>query len=356
NASFTGALRTRSNQQIPYSVSFPYEPWMADLSLRLECGLAYCCVQNNLYGLSLITSKPIRYDVVLEPIKPLPIELSAIEKLDVELPFLYPVKDYASFQEDVDVLRAEGALLIHFRQGSVDVDPSFGDNQKTLDKITEILHLIAIDSLSTLEKVVLAGASSPEGTSQKNDILAQKRADALQDYLGVNISTRANLFEVVNVGEDWTGLRQMVAASNMEYKDLVLKTIDQYTVKQGREVELMKLKWGRPYNYMMEHFFPKLRSAGYIRLFYERKPSMELNETNQAIELYNQRSYADVLTRLENVKPTAVSEGMRGACYMMLGQYDKAEATLKNAITLGSRDAATQLEHLQKLLLVKNSK
>ncbi|MEG1608175.1 MAG: tetratricopeptide repeat protein, partial [Mucinivorans sp.] len=105
-----------------------------------------------------------------------------------------------------------------------------------------------------------------------------------------------------------------------------------------------------------EHFFPKLRSAGYIRLFYERKPSMELNETNQAIELYNQRSYADVLTRLENVKPTAVSEGMRGACYMMLGQYDKAEATLKNAITLGSRDAVTQLEHLQKLLLVKNSK
>ncbi|MEG0163630.1 MAG: OmpA family protein, partial [Mucinivorans sp.] len=206
------------------------------------------------------------------------------------------IEKYATLKEDVDVLCAEGALIIQFKQGSVVIDPSFGQNQKTIDKIREIIKTIESDSQTTLEKIVLAGASSPEGTAQQNDVLAQKRADALKQYLGVNVNTKANLFEVVNVGEDWTGLRQMVEASDMQYKSEVLEIMDKYSVKQGREKQLMDLKWGRPYNYMMEHFFPKLRSAGYIRVFYDSKPSPEAEATNQAIELYNRGAYADVLT------------------------------------------------------------
>ncbi|MEG1665245.1 MAG: OmpA family protein, partial [Mucinivorans sp.] len=350
NASFTGALRTRSNQQIPYSVSFPYEPWMADLSLRLERQVVRCCTEGTPSSIAILTSKPVRYDVVLEPIVPVVVlEPSPTQQLDIELPCLSVMSDYHAMKDNFDALRAEGALIVYFKQGGGMVDPNFAQNQKSLDQIKKILSLISSDPRAKLGKIVIAGAASPEGGVPNNIALAQKRANALKNYLGDSISSQTNLFEVVNVGEDWTGLRQMVAASNMEYKDLVLKTIDQYTVKQGREVELMKLKWGRPYNYMMEHFFPKLRSAGYIRLFYESKPSAQYEATVSAVESYNNRAYTDVLTRLENVSPTALTQMMCGACHMMLGHYDQAELTLQEAITLGSPDAAKLLEQLHKL-------
>ncbi|MEG1076646.1 MAG: hypothetical protein RSD89_06035 [Mucinivorans sp.] len=347
------AMRAKKNMQIPYTSAFAYEPWMSDLSLRVDRKVERCCTEKTLASLVVVDAKPIRYDVVIEPIQPIVQELSITQKLDLETPCLYTIDEYAALKENIDVLRAEGSLVINFRQNDTSIDPSLGDNQKTLDKIKQITHAIESDPQATLEKIVLAGASSPEGAAQKNDVLAQKRADALKKYLGINSTNKADLFDVVNVGEDWTGLRQMVEASDMQYKDLVLATMAKYTVRQGREVELMKLKWGRPYNYMLEHFFPKLRSAGYIRVFYDSAKSTDTEATNQAIKLYNDQAYADVLARLANVASTAVVENMRGVCHMMLGDYEASETALQKAISMGSTDAQKQLEQLHKLQRIK---
>ena len=132
--------------------------------------------------------------------------------------------------------------------------------------------------------------------------------------------------------------------------------IDTYGVYQGREVELMRLKGGRPYNYMFEHFFPLLRSAGYIRIFYESKPSPDFVATNQAIERYNRKEYSETLNRLEGVNPTATTEGIRGMCYLMIGDYTKAETVLKRAVALGNLQAVDYLAQLSKLKAVNAAK
>lgn len=134
----------------------------------------------------------------------------------------------------------------------------------------------------------------------------------------------------------------------MQYKDEVLEIINTVPVMRGREKRLMDLKWGHPYNYMMDHFFPKLRNAGYIRIFYETKPDVGFENTNQAIERCNRKAYRDALTRLEGVKATAATENIRGVCHMMLGKYDKAEVALNNAVKLGNTQAADQLKQLEK--------
>ncbi|MEG1648656.1 MAG: OmpA family protein [Rikenellaceae bacterium] len=351
--SHTEALRTGENMQIPYTITFSYQSWMGDLSLRIDRKVVSCCDERVPASLAVVEDKPIRYDVVIEPIKPIANDLSLVQNLDLETTCLSPIAEYTALNGDLNALRTEGALLIKFKQGSDVIDPALDQNQKALAKIKEIVQAIESDPQARLEKIVLAGASSPEGTAQKNNILSQKRAEALKQYLGTNVSTKANLFEVVNVGEDWMGLRQQVEASEMKYKNEVLTIMDKYSVRQGREKYLMDLKWGRPYNYMLEHFFPTLRSAGYIRLFYQSNPSPEVETINKAIELYNRAAYADVLTCLGGVTPTAVTEYMRGGCQMMLGDYAASETTLQNAITLGSLDASKQLEQLHKLQRIK---
>lgn len=347
------ALRTGKNQRIPYNITVSYEDWMSDISLRIDRKVESCCAEQVLSSQTIVQDRPIRYDVILPKIELINVELSPLKQMDIDLPFLAPISEYAAFKQHTDVMRAKGALIVRFGQGRNIIDPSYEDNAKSLEQIAKVLELIAEDTNASVGKIVLAGTSSPEGLAKFNDLLAQKRVQALRDYLNETTRMDIHLVESINVGEDWVGLRQMVEESDMQYKNEVLHIINTVSVMQDREKQLMNLKWGRPYTYMMEHFFPKLRNAGYIRIFYELTPDMEFEKANQAIELCNNKEYLDALTRLDGVKRTATTEYVSGVCYMMLGEYDKAEASLNRAIKLGNTEAPIHLQQIQRLRMVK---
>lgn len=82
-------------------------------------------------------------------------------------------------------------------------------------------------------------------------------------------------FEVINGKIDWYGLSQMVGKSDMPDKETVLNILSVTPVegssgKRGRKNELMYLKAGVPYRYMLKNFFPALRSSTCIKVFYEK--------------------------------------------------------------------------------------
>lgn len=65
-------------------------------------------------------------------------------------------------------------------------------------------------------------------------------------------------------------LREQVAASDMAGRDEVLDILDHTPlwiydddnrIVDGRKKQLMDLQGGKPYNYMLEHFFPELRNS-----------------------------------------------------------------------------------------------
>lgn len=342
----------KERDDLEYRSIVPYESWMSDVSLRIESKVESCCTERILASQELISNKPIRYDVVLPQIELIKPELSPIEKMDIELPFLTPMSEYAAFEKHTDVMRAEGALIVRFQQGKNIIDPSFEENAKSLEQVRKVLELINADPNVSVGKIVLVGTSSPEGFAHLNDLLAQKRVAALKNYLKDQMGADISLTESITIGEDWVGLRKMVEQSDMQYKDEALEIINSVPVMQGLEKQLMDLKWGRPYNYMLENFFPKLRSAGYIRIFYETKPSQEFATTNEAIDMYNNKEYRDALARLDGVTSTATTENIRGVCYMMLGEYDRAETALNSAIELGNTQATENLNQLTKLKAV----
>lgn len=351
--SVSAGIRTTDNQRIPYSVNMPYESWMENISMRIDRKIMGCCNEQLLVSQAVVQNKQIRYDVVLPTIEQIKWELSPLEKMDAKLPALAPISEYTAFKKHADVMRAEGALIVGFRQGKDIIDLSYEDNAKSLEQICTVLALIDADPNASVGKIVLAGTSSPEGSVKLNGQLAQKRVQVLRNYLADHTRVNIHSVESITIGEDWVGLRKMVEESDMQYKKEVLHIINTVPVMQGREKQLMDLKWGRPYNYMMEHFFPKLRNAGYIRIFYESTPDREFVTTNEAIDLYNNKEYRDVLTRLTGLKETATTENIRGVCYMMLGKYDEAEAALSNAVKLGNAQATESLGQLAKLRAIQ---
>lgn len=71
-------------------------------------------------------------------------------------------------------------------------------------------------------------------------------------------------------GIAWGMLREQVAASDMAGRDEVLDILDHTPlwiydddnrIVDGRKKQLMDLQGGKPYNYMLEHFFPELRNS-----------------------------------------------------------------------------------------------
>lgn len=127
------------------------------------------------------------------------------------------------------------------------------------------------DSTARLNSINIVAYASSEGSNTFNRKLAGKRACNIEAYLRENLPfLSGSLFNVQPKGIDWNGLTAMVEASDMRYRSEVLNilhNVPETTYRNGRLVDsrlkrLMDLRGGRPYNYMLTHFFPELRVAG----------------------------------------------------------------------------------------------
>ena len=171
----------------------------------------------------------------------------------------------------------ETALAIHFPIGKWEVLPDYENNHIALDHLVSVLDKIAGAKDSRIARILVVGAASPDGSAKQNEYLAGKRAQALTDYITSHTALSPSLFEISNIGVAWNALRALVADSDMAGRQQVLNIIDTVPVwdatrNTGRLGLIMQLNQGKTYEYMKRHFFPKLRTAGYIKVVYEAQP------------------------------------------------------------------------------------
>lgn len=172
---------------------------------------------------------------------------------------------------------------------------------------------------SRVVRVVIVGSASPEGTLAFNDRLAWNRAVALKDFLLRNTAFPADSMTLFNGSEDWRGLRRMVAASDLYEREEILRIIDNVPVKKGRELELMKLSGGRPYLYMLEHMFPELRNAAFIKVYYENVPDPAAEALATGAALVSQGRYAEALTVLRGAAEGSGRDLLEGSARLFSG-------------------------------------
>ena len=319
---------TVNGKTVVYEARIPYESWMNGSELTLNgTRIGYYTAESVNLGLvaANLFPEPVKQEVVVsEPTPPVvvapPVEvqepiitptqepvrpatgLSTADKLAQQFTFVQPVSEFEKARQtrtgelfdynmplnlgkglttraQDDVVRfvngtREGALAIQFGQGRRIIDREMGDNNRTLVDLISTVRIIEQSNDSKIVRIVIAGFSSPEGQLESNERLAWDRAEAVHDFFINNSTVDPSIVHVYNGSVDWEGLRKLVAGSTMPNKLRVLQIIDNTPIwdgerNTGRHGELMRLSGGEPYKYMLQHFFPQLRQAAYIKVYYE---------------------------------------------------------------------------------------
>jgi len=361
--------------KVGYKALVPYQSWMNTVSLSLGETVVGCCSEDTKPARTLAADKLLYYEIVpAYNSEPLEYRLTELEKYSLENPFLHPVEDYPNRYDILFNERDKGTSVVQFKVGSHMIDMNIPGNKELLNAVGKAFRLILDDPNASLKQIVIAGYASPEGSLAFNTALAQKRAESFKNYLQHNLDMPQDdkLFELYNGREDWDGLRRLVAASDMEYRQEVLDIIDSYTIEQEeRKTKLKQLAGGKPYAYMLESFYPSLRNAGYLQVYYDidRTASIATAVTdengrttwidpdspenigvtliNKAMKHMTAGDYETALKELETQRDNPAAQNYIGVCFMMKGDYDQAETFLRKAEKNGDQYAPINLEHIR---------
>lgn len=350
-------------------------------------------------GLSLIYNFGRKKDVVKQPLLEFTPPVITVEE-NVKTTASYAPQFIAGYiipEAEVVKKRSEtGKAYLDFAAGKSEILPYYKDNATELRKIQQLVETIKNDTDADITNISIIGYASPEGTYYENYTLSEKRAMALKRYLQSIYGFPERTFQVIAVGEDWQTLDSLVSKSYMIEKHRILEIIRHTDVFDGRELKLMKLAGGEPYRQMQANFFPQLRRSEYklsytVKPFsiekgkevFKRKPSsLSLNElfliantyepgSSQFTEVLetaarlfpdsdvaNLNAAAGALSRKDTLTAQAYLLKVReqnatyhnnmGVLYGLREEWEKANKSFLQAKKSGSKEAAKNIEELQK--------
>lgn len=130
-----------------------------------------------------------------------------------------------------------------------------------LDSIISLIKKVNSDERVKLAYVWVGGSASPDGRLSVNVDLAQKRGKALTEYIRTHANVPDAQLRFENLGEDWYTITNSIKASQSQYKDAVLKVIDEESDADRRELKLKRLQGGKPWAWLKSEILPKFRNA-----------------------------------------------------------------------------------------------
>lgn len=369
-------------QQVEYSISIPFEAWMKNAYLDVNEEVMGCCKPGKLISSSSVFSM---VDMEKPPVTE---DYRIVPHISYVQPKAEPVKRREISCE----------AFLDFVVSRTDIKPNYMNNPVELKRISDMIEEVKGDSSITVREISVIGYASPEGAFTFNKELSEGRAKALVDYLLPRFSFPKELYKVEYGGENWEGLRKMVAESDMPDKDGILNIIDHvpaainYKTNTSRKKSLMLYKSGNPYRYMLREFYPHLRKA-ICRLNYDvrnfnveqakemlhsRPQNLSLNEmylvaltyksgSPEFIELFETavRIFLEDGTANLNAASAALSRGdvilaekylrkadttvpeyknAMGVLLLLKGDYEQAKAFLNEAAASGMEQARLNLD------------
>ncbi len=132
----------------------------------------------------------------------------------------------------------------------------------SVQEFVRLLKEIA-DHQETLafEGIDVSAYASPDGTYNFNERLAGKRQDVAADYVKQQMKkagANANV-ETKYTAEDWEGFQELVANSNIQDKDVILRVLSMYQDPEEREAQIKNISAG--FRELTDGILPQLRRA-----------------------------------------------------------------------------------------------
>lgn len=167
-----------------------------------------------------------------------------------------------------------GALNIEFTASSKEIDRSYQENNKALVDLISVIRAIENSHDTKIVKITITGFTSPDAAQEVYERLSWDRSVNVKKFILANTKLEAKVIEPHNGAVDWKRLKDMVAESDLFDKHRIINIIENSAVQDSkqqsnRHVQLMKLNSGKEYQYMKQHFFPKLRNTVYVNIYYE---------------------------------------------------------------------------------------
>ena len=156
---------------------------------------------------------------------------------------------------------AEGQIL--YQINSSDVRNSQLKSQSIKDFQAALEEIKANGRKSIVSTDVVAYAS-PDGKEEKNAVLSDNRSKSAEKALS-KVTKKNPIDAAVNVksiGEDWEGFQELVAASDIEDKNLIIRVLSMYSDPAVREKEIKNMS--AVYTSLAKNVLPELRRARFI--------------------------------------------------------------------------------------------
>ncbi len=235
------ASKTRS---LHYSVERPYEEWMDNSALVLN---------EDLCGCTRTVLSSERSELERNYVQP-------------ERPVFRPVFAYIVPEAEAVKERSEsGQAYVTFHVSKTDIDESYMNNRRELNKILETIALVQKDADVTITGIRLKGYASPEGKYQVNEQLAKDRTEAVADYVKRLSGGVRYAVSTAYEAENWEGLKDYLANSDLPEKESILAIIDSPDFAgnpDGREWKI-KSTYPETYRTLLTECYPSLRRTDY---------------------------------------------------------------------------------------------
>lgn len=132
---------------------------------------------------------------------------------------------------------------------------SVQDFVKMLKEINADRERLALDGID------VSAYASPDGSYKLNEKLAEKRQNVSADYVRKQVKTvgiDANV-DTKFTAEDWDGFQQLVAASNIQDKEVILRVLSMYQDPEEREAQIQNMS--AVFKELKDGILPELRRA-----------------------------------------------------------------------------------------------
>ena len=170
--------------------------------------------------------------------------------------------DYkADNYQDVINQTAEGQILYQINSSNVRNSELKSQSIKDFQAALEEIKANGRKNLVSTDVVAYA---SPDGKEDQNAKLSDNRSKSAEKAFGK--VTKKNPVDapvnVKSVGEDWEGFQQLVAESDIEDKDLIIRVLSMYSDPAVREQEIKNMS--AVYTTLAKNVLPELRRARFI--------------------------------------------------------------------------------------------
>ena len=243
--------------------------------------------------------------------------------------------------------QVSGVARVQFAVNKTDIDYAVGDNAAEIGAIITKLDSVRNDLDMQVVAVQLSGYASPEGSWANNDRLAKGRTEALLRHLQNERYLPDSIVSRRSVAEDWTGLRDAIAASDLPDRDELIRIADSDMKPDAKEAAMRRHRasWAR----IVKEMLPALRRTEYRIDYehrYEEREAKTLEEVNAAI-IAGDIDRAAML--MVDMPSSPEADYTRGVIAARKGIYAEAMAWFERAKRRGIRaadDAISQLEAL----------